>query len=400
MEFSYQARDNKGTLRTGTVEAQNIATASNILQQHGLIVVKVLPVTKRDYLQSIPFFHSVPKKQLVLFSRQLATLINAKVPIVQALKILGLQVGSKRLRDIVAEVANKVEAGDSLSAAITGYPEVFSGLYVNLVHAGELSGTLDTALVYLADQQEKDYDLRSQIVGAMTYPAFIVSAIIIVGFLMFIFVLPQMLGVLKESNVELPITTKILVGTTDFMSVYWYIVLILLLGSIVGFRFYSRTYGGRAFLDWAKLRVPIFGKLFLNIYIARFARNLATLVAGGIPIVKALDAVADIINNTVYRDIIFDASHQVQNGKSVALAFVDRPEFPPIVSQMVQIGESTGKLQEILEKLAGFYEKEVAQSIKVMTTMIEPAIMMLLGLAVAIMVAGIILPIYNLAGAG
>ncbi|HYE22046.1 MAG TPA: type II secretion system F family protein [Verrucomicrobiae bacterium] len=399
MEYSYQARDAQGALRTGTVEAATVGNASEILHQHGLIIIKILPVTKTDILENIALFNRVPMKEIVLFSRQLATLINAKVPIVQALKILELQVSSKRLRQIISEVAVKVESGDSLSVAITNYPQVFSGLYINLVHAGELSGTLDESLLYLANQVEKDYDLRSKVIGALTYPLFIVVALVIVGILMFIYVLPPMVEILQESSVDLPFTTKILITVTNFIQNFWWIVILMALGSIVGFRYYIHTFGGRYFIDWLIIRIPVFGKLVRSIYMARFARNLATLVAGGIPIVKALDAVADIVGNYVYRDIIFDASHQVQNGKSIALAFVDKEEFPPIVSQMVQIGESTGKLQEILEKLASFYEKEVDAVIKVLTTLIEPLIMMLLGLAVAVMVAGILLPIYNLASA-
>ncbi len=399
MDFSYQARDAKGTLRTGTVEAANLNNASDILQQHGLIVIKVLPITEKDIFEQLHLFQGVPLKEIVLFSRQLATLINAKVPIVQSLKILELQVSSKKLRRIINEVATKVEAGDSLSAAISNYPNVFSGLYINLVHAGELSGTLDESLLYLATQIEKDYDLRSKVIGALIYPAFIVLALVIVGFLMFLYVLPPMVAILQESEVALPFTTKILIWCTEFLQSYWYIVAFIMVGSVVGTRIYVHTYGGRYVYDWALIRAPVFGRLVRSIYMARFSRNLSTLVAGGIPIVKALDAVADIVGNYVYRDIIFEASNQVQNGKSIALAFVDRPEFPPIVSQMVQIGESTGKLQDILEKLAGFYEKEVESVLKIMTTLIEPIIMMLLGLAVAVMVAGILLPIYNLAGA-
>jgi type IV pilus assembly protein PilC len=399
MEFSYQARDSKGALRTGTVEAVDTAAASAILQQHGLIIIKVIPVTEKDILAAIPFFNRIPLKDIVLFSRQLATLINAKVPIVQSLRILEVQVNSKHLRKVINEVASKVEAGDSLSGAIAGYPNVFSGLYINLVHAGEMSGTLDESLLYLATQIEKDYDLRSKVIGALIYPLFIVGAMVIVGILMFIYVLPPMIAILNESAVDLPFTTKILVAVTNFMQKFWYILVIGILGTVIGGRFYARTYGGRYFLDWATIHSPVFGRLARSVYMARFARNLSTLVAGGIPIVKALDSVADIVGNYVYRDIIFDASHQVQNGKSIALAFVDRDEFPPIVSQMVQIGESTGKLQEILDKLAGFYEKEVDGVLKILTTLIEPIVMLLLGVAVAIMVAGILLPIYNLASA-
>ncbi|MGE5393022.1 MAG: type II secretion system F family protein [Candidatus Saccharibacteria bacterium] len=399
MEFTYQARDNKGTLRTGTVEAISLANASEMLQSHGLIIIKVMPVAKFSVFDRVSFFDSVPMKDLVMFSRQLATLINAKVPIVQSLKILELQVSSTKLKTVIAEVASKVESGESLSVAIAGHPKIFSPLYVSLVHAGELSGGMDEALMYLATQMEKDYDLRSKVIGALTYPLFIVFAIIIVGILMFIYVLPPMISILKESEVELPFTTKILVAVTDFMKAYWWLLLSIIVGGLIGLKAWLSTYGGKFAFDYFKINVPIFGKLSKNVYMARFARNLSTLVAGGIPIVKALDSVADIVGNHVYRNIIFEASEQVRNGKGIAMSLVDRPEFPPIVSQMTQIGESTGKLQEILDKLATFYEKEVEQSLKTLTTLIEPIVMLLLGLAVAIMVAGILLPMYNLASA-
>ncbi len=399
MEFSYQARDNAGKLKTGTVEAATEANAYEILQQHGLIVIKILPSGKVNIFERVKFFEHVSPKDLVLFSRQLSTLINAKVPIIQALTILQTQVSSKKLQSVIGEITQHIESGDSLSSAIARYPKIFSNLYINLVRSGELSGTMDEALGYLAVQLEKDYDLRSKVIGALTYPIFIVSALFIVGFLMFIYVLPPLISVLREAAVDLPFTTKILIVVTNFIQGYWWVVLVLLLGIGIAYRFYSKTASGQYMIDNIKIRTPIFGSLFQKIYMARFARNLATLVAGGIPIVKALEAVADIVGNEVYKEIILDASQQVRNGKSIASALTARQEIPPIVSQMTQIGESTGRLQEILDKLAIFYEKEVEGVLQILTTLMEPIIMMILGLAVAIMVAGILLPIYNLASA-
>lgn len=399
MEFAFQARDNKGALRTGTVEASSEGSAFDILQQHGLVVTKLNPYSKVSMLEQITLFDRVSAKDIVLFSRQLSTLINARVPIVQSLKILQAQVSSKKLQNIIADVTVKVENGDSLSLALTAYPKVFSGLYINLVKAGELSGTLDDSLGYLANQLEKDYDLRGKVIGALTYPAFIVATLIVVGFLMFIYVLPPLIAVLKESSVALPITTRILIASTNFMQHFWWLVLIILIGLVVGFRFYTKSLGGKYVVDYLKIKLPVFGSLFVKIYMARFSRNLSTLVAGGIPIVKALDAVAEIVGNQVYHDIILEASQQVRSGKSIAQTLLDHPEFPAVVSQMTQIGETTGKLQEILDKLASFYEKEVEGVLRTLTTLIEPMIMVLLGLAVAIMVAGILLPIYNLASA-
>ncbi|MBI4363470.1 MAG: type II secretion system F family protein [Candidatus Doudnabacteria bacterium] len=399
MEYTYQARDEKGMMRTGTVVAINEASAFDILSGHGLIVIKIFPLTKVSLLQSLDILDWISAKDIVLFSRQLATLINAKVPIVQALKILRMQVSSKRLQNIIAEISSKVESGNSLSEAISQYPNIFSNLYVSLVHAGELSGTLDESLSYLATQLEKDYELRSKVIGAMIYPAFIISALLVVGILMFIFVLPPLVSILQEAQVDLPITTKILIAATNIIQHFWWLLLLALTGLAIGLRVYIRTYSGRLMIDYFKIKSPIFGKLFVKIYMSRFARNLSTLLAGGIPVVKALDAVADIVGNQVYKEIILDASQKVRNGKSISSALTEDPEFPPIVSQMIQIGESTGELQQILDKLASFYEKEVEGVLKILTTLIEPIIMLILGMAVAVMVAGILLPIYNLASA-
>ncbi|HEX5429490.1 MAG TPA: type II secretion system F family protein [Patescibacteria group bacterium] len=399
MEYTYQARDEKGNLRTGTVEAASEAAAFDSLKNHGFIVISLGASQKSGFLDKFNFLNRVSPKDIVLFSRQLSTLINASVPIVQSLQILQYQVSSVNLRKIIIEITQKVESGDSLSSALGQYPHVFSALYVNLVRSAELSGTLDSAFNYLANQLEKDYDMRGKIIGSLTYPAFIVCALFVVGFLMFIYVLPPLVGVLQESDVALPFTTKILISTTHFVQNFWWLIIFIIFGGGLGLRYYSQTFGGKYAMDYIKVKTPFIGGIFQKIYMARFSRNLATLVAGGIPIVKALESVADIIGNQVYHDIIMDAAQQVRNGKSIAMALVDRPEFPPIISQMTQIGESTGKLQDILDKLAGFYEKEVNTVLSTLTTLLEPVIMVLLGLAVAVMVAGILLPIYNLAGA-
>ena len=399
MEYQYQARDDEGKLRTGTVEATTETNAFDTLRAHGLIVIKIQPLNNVSVLERVKLFDSVSLKEVVLFSRQLATLINAKVPIVQALKILQAQVSSSKLKEVLGEISGRVESGESLSSAMSAYPKVFNELYINLLRAGELAGTVDESLNYLANQLEKDYDLRSKVIGALTYPAFIVASLFVVGFLMFLYVLPPLTAVLQESNVSLPITTKILIASTSFMQSFWWLIIIVVVGVVGGFIFYRKTVGGRYVIDSVKIKLPIVGQLFIKIYMARFARNLSTLIAGGIPIVKALDSVADIVNNAVYREIILEASAQVRNGKTIASALTARPEFPPIVAQMTQIGETTGRLQDILEKLASFYEKEVEGVLKVLTTLLEPIVMVMLGVAVAIMVAGILLPIYNLASA-
>ena len=384
-------------MRTGTVEAATEVLAYDMLQEHGLIVIKIIPAGKVTLFSEFAFLDRVSLKDLVLFSRQLSTLINAKVPIVTALRVLKSQVSSRRLQKIIDEVTTKVENGDSLSSALAAYPKIFSDLYINMIKSGELAGSMDESLMYLANQLEKDYDLRSKIISSLTYPAFIVVALFVVGILMFIYVLPPLVSILQEQAVSLPFTTKILIAITNAVQHYWWLLLILLAGLIVGVRSYIQTTDGRYVLDYVKLHLPVFGKLFKNIYLSRFSRNLATLVAGGIPIVRALDSVADTVGNQIYKDIIHDAAYQVKNGKTIASSLSGKRDVPEVLAQMTQIGEQTGNLQDIMAKIASFYEKEVESMLRVLTTLIEPLIMMLLGLAVAVMVAGILLPIYNLA---
>lgn len=398
MLFNYRAKDSEGVVRQGIVESPSVIKASEVLHNNGLIVLSLAPQESGLSLERyLPFLGRVPTKELVLFSRQLATLINAKVPIIQAMLILQRQVSNHRLQTIIGRMTDEIEGGKSLSEAISEYPTIFSSLYVNLIKAGELSGSIDHALTYLADQQEKEYNLVSKIRGAMTYPVFIVVTMVIVGALMFIFVLPQMIAVLKEAGAELPLTTKILIFVTEALQKYWTILLVFLAVIIFGSQIYLRSSGGRLVWDILKLRLPIFGKLLVKIYMDRLARNLSTLIAGGIPIVTALHTVAGIVGNSVYKQIIEEAASEVETGKAIASVFSEKPEVPVIVSQMIKIGEQTGSLDEILAKLANFYDKEVESTLSTLTTLIEPVVMVLLGIGVAIMVAGILLPIYNLA---
>ena len=396
--FNYRAKDQQGVVKKGQVEAGSTIQASEILQGRGLTVLSLAPESDSLHLEKyLPFLNRVPQREVVMFSRQLATLINAKVPIIQAFDILVTQVTNRTLKKVIGEMITNIEGGKKLSEATAEFPNIFSNLYVNLVRSGEISGTLDRALNYLADQQERDYTLASKVRGAMIYPIFIVSAILVVGVLMFLFVLPQLIDVLKEAGAALPLTTRVLIWATEALQKYWLVLILGIIGAIVAFRFYIRSGGGRIIWDTFKLKLPVFGKLLRNIYMNRFSRNLSTLVAGGIPIVKALKTIADIVENTFYRQIILDAALEVETGKSIAEGLAKHAEIPKVVSQMIRVGEQSGTLDEILEKLANFYDKEVEDTLSALTTLLEPVIMILLGLAVAIMVAGILLPIYNLA---
>lgn len=397
MKFTYQARDQKGDLKKGFVIAATIAKAEQLLANNGLIIIN-LAVQKDTILTKIEeVINRVNYKDLVVFSRQLSTLVAARVPILQALRILEAQVASKGLTIVARNLIADVESGQSLSLAMSRNPEVFGNVYVSLVRSGEASGKVSDSLSYLADQLEKDYELRSKVKAALTYPGFVLSALLIVGVLMFKFVLPSLVGILKEQGADLPIISRGLISFTDFFQIYWWLVLLIFFGILILGRYYVSTESGRFMWDSFKSKVPVVGPLMQKIYMARFARNLSTLVAGGIPIIQSLKIISEVINNKVYREILLEAADQVTNGKAISDSLAKYAEFPPLVTQMVRVGEQTAELDTILQKLANFYEKEVDSQIATLASLLEPIVMVILGIGVGLLVAGVLLPIYNLA---
>lgn len=397
MKFNYQARDQKGELKKGFVIADTSAKAEQLLSSNGLIIIN-MTVEKESFFSKLDtLFHRVSYKDLVIFSRQLATLVAARVPIIQGLRILQAQVSSKGLVSIVQSLIAGVEGGQSLSLAMSRHPEVFGNVYISLVRSGEAAGTVSESLNYLADQLEKDYDLRSKVKAAVTYPGFVMSALLVVGVLMFKFVLPSLVEVLKEQEADLPVISKWLIAFTDFFDVYWWVVLLIMFTVALLVRWYILSPAGRLVWDGLKVKLPVLGPVLKKIYMARFSRNLATLVAGGIPIIQAIRIVADVVNNAVYREILLITAEQVTNGKSISESLAKFEEFPPMVTQMVRVGEQTAELDSILTKLAGFYEREVDAQISTLSSLLEPIIMVILGCAVGLLVAGVLLPIYNLA---
>ncbi len=397
MKFTYQARDQKGDLKKGFVIAATIAKAEQLLANNGLIIIN-LAVQKENLFTKIEeVINRVNYKDLVVFSRQLSTLVAARVPILQSLRILEAQVASKGLTVVARNLIADVESGQSLSLAMSRNPEVFGNVYVSLVRSGEASGKVSDSLSYLADQLEKDYELRSKVKAALTYPGFVLTALLIVGVLMFKFVLPSLVGILKEQGADLPIISRGLISFTDFFQVYWWLVLLVFFGVLILGRYYVSTDSGRFMWDSFKSKVPVVGPLMQKIYMARFARNLSTLVAGGIPIIQSLKIISEVINNKVYREILLEAADQVTNGKAISDSLAKYAEFPPLVTQMVRVGEQTAELDTILQKLANFYEKEVDSQIATLASLLEPIVMVILGIGVGLLVAGVLLPIYNLA---
>ncbi|EKD76565.1 MAG: hypothetical protein ACD_43C00058G0003 [uncultured bacterium] len=275
------------------------------------------------------------------------------------------------------------------------YPKIFDQFFIHMVRSGETTGRLDKVLDYLANQKEKDYSLRSRVRGAMVYPAFIISVMGVVGVVMMVYVLPQLTGILTQNGATLPLTTRVLMGISDFMMNDWWLILLVLIVGITGVVLYVRTENGNYAFDYLKIRLPILGPIYQRITLSRFCISLSNLLASGVTLPTSLGIVGDIVDNAVYRGIIQRTIHEVESGNSISSVFVHQDVIPPILTQMVSVGEETGRLDDILSKLGDFYNKEVDAAIAVLTSLIEPLIIIILGIGAGFMVTGILTPIYN-----
>jgi len=338
----------------------------------------------------------IKAKDIVMFSRQFSVLIGASVALVQSLKLLAEQTKNTKFKIVIGEIADEVDGGARLSDSLAKRPKVFTDFYVNVVKSGETSGKLDEVLNYLADELEKDYDMTSKIKGAMIYPAFVFSGLLVVGAVMMIFVVPKLTSVIAETGGELPMATKIVIFISDFLAGYYWLLGFMIVAFIFGFRFFLRIPVGKRIVDNIILRLPIFGKLFQKIFLVRFTRSLQTLLKGGVNITKGLAITAEVVANTVYREIIIETKKEVEDGNSITTAMEDSKYVPVMVSQMIGIGEKTGRLDTILESITNFYGREIDNTIANLMTLMEPIIMVIMGVGVGTMVAAIIMPMYSL----
>lgn len=395
--YKYRARNNQGRITVGAVEAGNETEAAELLMDKSLIVLSLTETSSSSKKGLNMNIGRVKHKDIVIFSRQLSVMISATVPIVQSLKILAQQTVNPIFIEKIVEIANDVDGGMKLSDALGKHKKVFSHFYVAMVRSGETSGRLDEVLEYLADQMEKDYDLISRIKGAMIYPVFIISGMIAVGALMMIFVVPQMTQMLKETNTELPFLTRILISTSDFVQGNLWLIGGIVIAIAAFFRFWLSSKPGKITWDAVKINIPIFGSLFKKIYIVRFTRSLSTLIRGGVPIAVALRITAEVVDNRAYEKLIMDTVNEVEGGNSIATLFVKSDLVPKMLSQMIVIGERTGKLDNVLEKLSDFYSREIDNLVQGLTSLIEPLILVIMGIGVGGMVAAIMLPMFKVA---
>ena len=398
MKFKYQAKTKEGVTQVGFVEASNRDAASAILASHDLFVLSVIadqPPTTLDTIAG--FFGRVKRKDLIVFTRQLATLLEARLPLNNALKILYEQTTSERLKEAVSQVTEDIDAGVSFSQAMERQGKTFPDYYIEMIRAAEVTGNLNEAAAFLADYTEKEGDLASKAASALVYPGIVVALFIIVAFILVTFVYPSLGSVFAENNVTLPWYTQVLLNTGTFLNKWWIAVVVAVVALAVLAVNYFQTDEGGALLDKAKIRLPIVKKVYSPIIMARFGNSAALLVRGGIPIAQALEIISHMVGNTLYRDVVRDIAEDVRQGELLSQSIAKHPGFfTPLVSQMVAVGETTGQTEEMFTRLSGIYTREADEVTNNLVDLIQPILMIGIGIMVGLLFASILIPIYNL----
>ena len=398
MKFTYTVRTKKGEVEKGEMEASSKDEAANLLGQKNLTPIAIIKHSGLNIsLSSINALAPVPRVEKVVFSRQLSTLVNAGVPLVQSLGILEKQTSNPKMKSTVGEVLHDVEGGSSLSEALKKHPKTFNAVFVNLVHAGEVGGVLDQTLERLADQIEKDHEIVSKVRGAMMYPAVITVAMVAAVLFMMVSIIPQLADMFEEMNAQLPMSTKILIAVSKALTTYGIITFSVIIASVFLFRYsVKKIYGVRKKFHFFLLHIPVLGKMTKKINITRFTRTLGTLMASGISVIEALNIVADATSNTLFKEEIKEAAKKVKDGVPISASLDKSKNFPALVSQMIAVGEETGTLSDILLKISSFYDKEIDNTIKNLTSLLEPLLMILIGGMIGFVMVSIIKPIYQL----
>ena len=400
-EFTYTAKDSSSSkIVKGKVSADDRQAAAALLNSKDLYPIKIEVASAGLSLAGLGKVGKVKTKDRVIFTRQLATLVKAGLPITQALDTAIEQVTDKKFKSILDKIAKSVEGGQTLAESFGQYPDVFDKVYINLVDAGEQSGTLEDVLIRLADQQEKDAKVTGGIRGALIYPGLVLVTILGVMIFMLTTVMPQIQSLYKDMNKTLPITTRATIFVTQGLINFWYLDILFVLAAVFGFRAFIRTPYGRQLVDTIKLNIPIFGVLFRKVYMSRFTHTLGSLVASGMPLLNALKISAGAMNNVVLEKIVLKAEEQVRTGKPLSDSLENNDYFIKLVPQMIRVGEESGTLGSMLDRVSTFYEEEVDQAVKNISTIIEPVTMVFLGGMVMFIIVAILYPVYSLIGGG
>ena len=394
--YAYKVRDKAGNLVTGELIGDNEGLVMRKLREMGYTPIEVNRAGRGLRMEINLRPGRVKMKDLSVFSRQFATMVNSGLPILRALSILSEQTESTQLKKVLTQVRLDVEQGSSLSGGMSKHPKAFSDLYVAMVRAGEAGGVLDNVLLRLADNMEKDVELRRKIKSAMAYPAAVVSLVLLILSAMLLFVVPQFKSIYAQLGGKLPLPTRILLGASDAVRTKWWLFLVLVVGGVFAFRRYKATPPGRAMVDSLKLKMPIFGPLFHKTALARFSSTLGMLLRSGVPILQALDIVSETVGNRVISKAVSDVQGSVREGESIAKPLSKHPVFPPMVVQMLAVGEETGAVDVMLDKVADFYNSEVSAAVDALTSLIEPLLIAVIGGAVGAAVISLYMPMFNI----
>lgn len=402
MEFNYRAKQPSGDLIEGRIEAPSEEEAVSLLHQKNLVVLGLESNQKSILSADLGFLLSKPsRKDIVIFTRQMATLVDADVPLVEGLRTMARQIEKESFKRVVLSVVSAVEGGASLSVALSEHKKIFGRFYISLVKTGEVAGKLQETLSYLADYLERSAGLNSKVRGALAYPVFILCAMVIVAIILVTTILPQLLSIIRDAGIsDVPLTTKILIAVTDFLNKFLIPIAIAVIGAVIGILYYIKTPEGRAKFDNLALKMPQFGGVIKSFYLARIAETLSTLIKAGVPILEGLEIASDVVGNSNYRNILLEAAENVRGGGTISEVFEKHREFPPLVSSMLAIGEKTGRTDFMLESIFKFYKAEAENSIQNLSQLIEPVLILILGVGVAGLVSAVLLPIYSLVGAG
>ncbi len=398
MKFNYQVKTKGGEIKSGIIEASSQEAAVILLQKHGFYVTSLEEIDRQPfYTRKIKIFTGIPVKEVVLFSRQLSMLFKSKVSLVESLRVLAVQTSHPDFKERIFELVKEVESGTSFSAALSNHKKAFSPLYISIVKAGETSGNLSESLTYLADHMEREYHFNSKIKGMMIYPVMVILVAVIVLALMMVFVVPQMAKILLEAGVPLPLMTNIVIAMSNFLRSWGWLLLIFIIGLIIFIMRYRQTKKGKEFFDRISLKSPAIGPFLKTTLLSRFAENLAVLISSGLPIAQSLEITASIVGNVAYQEAILVARQEVRKGETISSVLKSFPSlFPPMFIQMTIVGEKTGSLDKILLNLVDFYQKEVGRDLENLVAILEPALIVFLGIVVGGIMVAILLPMFKI----
>ncbi|MFA5173459.1 MAG: type II secretion system F family protein [Candidatus Paceibacterota bacterium] len=400
MKFKYSARNQQGELQVGAVEAASREAAISILNGHELFVLSVESAEKKTFTDALAnFFNRVKSRDLVIFSRQLSTLLEAKIPIGDSLKNLYRQTDNKLLKEVIFDLSADISSGVPFSQALSRHENVFSDFFVNMIRAAEVTGRVDEAMGFMADYLEKEETLTGKVRSALIYPAFVIGLFVVVVIVMVVYVFPQLKPIFTETGVTLPIYTRLILGAGDFILAWWWAIIAI--GVVVGVVLidYFRTDEGKSLLNDLELKIPVIGDLFTKIYITRFSQSAAVLIKGGVSVVQAVRITGRTIGSFVYEDELEEIAEKIKEGELMSRALEEAEHFPLLVSNLVAIGETTGRVDQLLEKVADFYTRQIDEKVSNLVELIQPALMVFIAVFVGFLFASILLPIYNLAQA-